>query len=99
MYTQNSKIKYQIDDIIKGLESSFYEKEYQNSSGIRFGLIEYSIPVIKDNIWFGVGTGDHVSEVVKRIKSSDDYEFEKNDKYKYLLQVLDVGYSSFLYKE
>jgi O-antigen ligase len=36
MYTQNSKIKYQIDDIIKGLESSFYEKEYQNSSGIRF---------------------------------------------------------------
>ena len=97
MYTQNSKIKYQIDDIIKGFESSFYEKEYQNSSGIRFGLIEYSIPVIKDNIWFGVGTGDHVSEVVKRIKSSDDYEFEKNDKYKYLLQVLDVGYSSFLH--
>lgn len=97
MYTQNSKIKYQIDDIIKGLESSFYEKEYQNSSGIRFGLIEYSIPVIKDNIWFGVGTGDHVSEVVNRIKSSYDYEFEKNDKYKYLLQVLDVGYSSFLH--
>lgn len=97
MYTQNSKIKYQIDDIIKGLESSFYEKDYQNSSGVRFGLIEYSIPVIKDNIWFGVGTGDHVSEVVNRIKSSYDYEFEKNDKYKYLLQVLDVGYSSFLH--
>lgn len=97
MYTQNDKIKYQIDDIIEGLENSFYEKEYKNSSGVRFGLIEYSIPVIKDNLLFGVGTGDHIAEVVKQIQSSDDYIFEEKIKYKYLLTVLDAGYSSFLH--
>ncbi len=97
IYLNNNEIKNQIDDIFNGLNKSYYEKEYSSSSGVRAGLIEYSIPVIKDNFFFGVGTGDHIDEVKKQIQKSSDYETEKDDKYKFLLKSINIGYSSFLH--
>lgn len=97
VYFNNIEIKNQLDEIYNGLKKSYYEKEYTNSSGVRSGLIEYSIPVIKDNFLFGVGTGDHIDEVKKEIQKSPDYEIEKDGKYKYLLKSINIGFSSFLH--
>lgn len=97
VYFNNIEIKNQLYEIYNGLKKSYYEKEYTNSSGVRSGLIEYSIPVIKDNFLFGVGTGDHIDEVKKEIQKSPDYEIEKDGKYKYLLKSINIGFSSFLH--
>lgn len=41
---------------------------FNSSFGTRLGFIYYAIPVIKDNLLFGVGTGDHMEPVYNEIK-------------------------------
>lgn len=41
---------------------------FHSSFGSRLGFMYYAIPVVKDNLLFGVGTGDHMTPVYDEIK-------------------------------
>lgn len=60
-------------------EIGFDENNYQSISS-RFGKIEASVQVIKNNIWFGTGTGDIIDELVKEYRKM---KFVMGYKYRY----------------
>lgn len=88
-------IKHQVYDIIDGIEKSFTSKDYDSSSGARVGMIVHSLPVIKENWIFGVGTGDHVVSVVEEILK--DPFFDGSVRYAELFRALHIGKSSHLH--
>jgi O-antigen ligase len=55
-----------IDDINK-----LSDNELDTSLGARAGLYLYSYNMIKNNIFFGVGTGDHINYVINEIETSN----------------------------
>jgi len=78
------------------------EKDFNTSAGARYGMVLYSIPVIKENWLFGVGTGDHAVEVRNRIVA--DYRAkiaaghtEATEQYKELIRSMFIGKSSHLH--
>ncbi len=63
--TINQRVNAVFENFEKGIKSKRY---YENgSTAQRVGLTLYSIEVIKDNPFFGVGTGDHMVELRKKI--------------------------------
>lgn len=60
-------------------EIGFDKDNYQSISS-RFGKIEASVEVIKNNIWFGTGTGDIIDELVKEYRKM---KFVMGYKYRY----------------
>lgn len=62
-----------VDDFRK----SYTANDYTTPGGIRIGYYTYALKVIKENWLFGVGTGDHMYEVIKRI---NDEESNANNK-------------------
>ncbi len=65
--------------IIEIDETGFDKNNYQSISS-RFGKIEASVEVIKNNIWFGTGTGDIIDELVKEYRKM---KFVMGYKYRY----------------
>jgi len=57
----------------------FDKNNYQSISS-RFGKIEAAVVVIKNNMWFGTGTGDLKDDLVKEYK---DMNFVMGYKYRY----------------
>lgn len=57
-----------------------FDKDNYGSISSRFGKFEASYNVIKDNLWFGTGTGDMTDELVKKYH---DMEFTMGYKYRY----------------
>lgn len=67
--TVNLRVDRAIDNFEKGMTS---KKFYENgSTAQRIGLTLYSMEVIKENPIFGVGTGDHMDELRKRIPEEE----------------------------
>lgn len=69
--------------------ASIIDGDYDSSSGSRIGLVIYSIPVIKENFLFGVGTGDHISAVEQQVLNSEN--FKDREKYAEILRVFSAG--------
>lgn len=67
--TINIRVNSAIDNFEKGMTS---QKFYENgSTAQRIGLTLYSMEVIKENPLFGVGTGDHMDELRKKIPEEE----------------------------
>ena len=64
-------VKNNLLDEIYGAYNSLYTVDYTKSMSARIGMAKYSLEVVKDNILFGVGTGEHALEVIKRINESN----------------------------
>jgi len=64
-YSNSSIVKSKVYSIKHGLVNAYEKQEYQGSVGLRIGWWIYSYDVFKNNILFGVGTGDHLDEVKK----------------------------------
>lgn len=62
-----------VDDAINSLNGS-----YSTPGGIRVGYYVYGWEVIKQNPVFGVGTGDHMSEVITVINQEEKNETNRN---------------------
>ena len=62
------------------LEKIGFDKNNYRSISSRFGKIEASLEVIKNNFWFGTGTGDAKDELVKEYKRMN---FVMGYKYRY----------------
>lgn len=74
-------VMYQSSDLLQGkVAQTVIEIEklaqptadFDSSLGQRVGFWIYSLEVIKDNFWFGVGTGDSMDEVFKRVLPKDE---------------------------
>lgn len=72
-------IKQKFNQINEINKLGFDQNNYQSISS-RFGKIEASLNVIKNNFWFGTGTGDMIDELVKEYKKNN---FLMGYKYKY----------------
>lgn len=64
------------NDAMNSLDGS-----YSTPGGIRIGYYIYGWEVIKENPIFGVGTGDHISEVISVIDRQETNETNKNALY------------------
>jgi len=60
-------VKIQFLDEFDGIQKAIEEKDFSKSMSARLGITYYSFKVIKDNLIFGYGTGDHAYEVKKVI--------------------------------
>ncbi|QDF29541.1 O-antigen ligase family protein [Halarcobacter anaerophilus] len=69
--TVNARVNLTINSINKVLEN----EDYNSSIGLRLGFSKYAIDVIKNNLIWGVGTGDHMDEVYSILP----------EKYKYIV--------------
>jgi O-antigen ligase len=67
--TVNTRVNLTINSINKVLEN----EDYKSSLGLRLGFSKYAIEVIKDNLLFGVGTGDHMDAVDSVIPEKHKY--------------------------
>lgn len=91
-----SSVYFFIPSVIKNVTNeynnivaSFTDGDYDSSSGARIGMVSYSIPVIKENFLFGVGTGDHIDAVEKQVLNSEN--FKDKEKYTEVLRVFSAG--------
>lgn len=95
IYLSIPKVNTQINKIFINLQDSIENKNYNSSAGARVGMIIYSLPVIYKNPIFGVGTGDHVPDVLAKIYA--DPSSKNSKKYAELFRSLKIGKSSFLH--
>lgn len=77
------------------------EQKFNSSAGLRLGFWFYSLDVVKNNLFFGVGTGDEVITVKENIDEKDKYIIKNishphNEYLKNLLQFGLIGFLFFL---
>lgn len=104
-YNYADTVNKRVDKLINNTIKVIAEKDYSAGSvGARIGFSVYSWDVIKENLIFGVGTGDHMDEV--RTIIPDKHSFLKNTNYigkphnvyfEILLQQGIIGFSVFIY--
>jgi len=72
-------LKQKFNQLLKVEEIGFDRNNYQSISS-RFGKIEATLEVLKNNFWLGTGTGDVKDELVKEYKKMN---FVMGHKYRY----------------
>lgn len=75
-YHYSDTVNFRVNKTIQSINRMVYDDNYKTSLGLRIGFTKYSLDVIKENFFFGVGTGDHMDEVRNIIPSK--YEYIKN---------------------
>lgn len=75
IYSSVDVFKSRVDVTIASSESLLSDKNYNTSIGARVGMFVYAMDVISENVLFGNGTGDHVSEVKKYLEKTGDGGF------------------------
>lgn len=78
-YEISPMMNKKVSETIISIQKVNQEKiDFKTSLGTRLGIIYYSIPIIKDNFLFGVGTGDSFYEISKRVPTEDKFLANKN---------------------
>lgn len=75
---------------IQGVHDSIIKNDYTKSMAARIGVAKYSLDVISENLFFGVGTGGHSFEVRKKIDESD-LKINSNQSYQVIRDTLMSG--------
>ena len=78
-YNYIDVFKNRVDLTVTSFKSLEADKNYNTSIGARAGMFMYSLDVILENVAFGNGTGDSVSEVRKLVKE-ENRELSRNVK-------------------
>ena len=89
----------QTEDSVSKLVSG--DKNFNTSLGIRAGIYYYSFDAIKENLLFGVGTGDSMNEILKNapeewVANTDSASHEHNQYLSVLVKLGVVGLLVFL---
>jgi O-antigen ligase len=96
------------DRILKTVESvqaMVERQDYRSSLGYRVAVLSNSVEVVKENFWFGVGTGDHLDVVRAKVaETAPDYSYMANafqhlhnEYFSALIQFGIIGLLAFLY--
>jgi len=101
MYQSSSLLQSKVAQTVTEIERiSQPSADYDSSLGQRVGFWMYSLEVIKDNFWFGVGTGDSMDEVFERVLPKDEevksIAHEHNQYISIMLQFGLIGLLAFL---
>lgn len=92
--TVNKRVNQAIDDVRKIVN----ENNYNTSVGLRIGFTKYSIDTIKENLFFGVGVGDHMDEVRKTLPIEHNYIARITNPHNTYIQVfLQLGLFGFIF--
>lgn len=99
-YSNSKMFKTRIDYSLNTLSTISVVDDYRSSFGQRLGIWIYSLPVIKENFLFGVGTGDQRDEVRAKIEEKHSYLHNvsniHNEYVKNFLQFGLIGFIIFL---
>lgn len=66
-YNYSSVIHNRTHQTINSIEKIINNEDYSTSVGVRIGLSRYALEALKDNLIFGVGSGDDMNMLKKRI--------------------------------
>ncbi len=72
-YNFSSTVKSEVSLTIKSLKKVFYDNNFNSSIGKRLGFTKYSIDLISENPFLGVGTGDYMDEVRSLFSEKHSY--------------------------
>lgn len=73
MYQSSDLLQRKVDQTVMEVEKlSQPSADFRSSLGQRVGFWVYSLEVMKDNFFFGVGTGDSMDEVFARVLPKDE---------------------------
>lgn len=102
-YNHSSQFKLRIENTISDKEKLINgnKENFKSSIGLRIGFWLNSVDVIKENLIFGVGTGDHMNSVAQNLPKEHKYivqmiEHPHNEYLKILLQFGILGFIFFL---
>ncbi|AXX92912.1 polymerase [Malaciobacter molluscorum LMG 25693] len=100
-YNYSNTVNYRVNQTINSIEKIINDDNYKTSVGLRIGFTKYSLDVIKENLLFGVGTGDHMDKVraivPEKHKYIDSISKPHNVYTQILLQIGLVGMIGFIY--
>lgn len=101
MYKNSHLLQHKVAQTVHEIEKiSSHTADFNSSLGRRVGFWIYSFDVIKDNFWFGVGTGDSLDEVFARVLPKDEgvksIDHEHNQYISVMLQFGIIGLLVFL---
>jgi O-antigen ligase len=90
---------------VKSVQAMVERQDYNSSLGYRVAVLSNSVEVVKNNFWFGVGTGDHLDAVRAKVAETapdyshiaDTFQHLHNEYFSTLIQFGIVGLLSFLY--
>ncbi len=104
IYNYSSTVNFRVNQTINSINKILESEDYYSSVGARIGFTKYSLEIIKENPFFGVGTGDHMDKVRAIIPEKHSYLADKNFIGKphnvyiqILLQFGLIGFISFFY--
>ncbi|RYA24898.1 polymerase [Malaciobacter halophilus] len=100
-YTFSDTVNIRIHQTINSINKILKDDNYNSSVGLRIGFTKYSIDVIKENILFGVGTGDHMDKVREKLPLKHEYISRLSSPHNIYIQILlqfgIIGFLIFLY--
>jgi len=64
-YSYSPAFQKRLNNTESGISRLIEKSDYSSSIGSRVGAWKYSIPVIKEHLFFGVGTGNQLNEIKK----------------------------------
>ncbi|WP_373073759.1 O-antigen ligase family protein [Sulfurimonas sp.] len=70
-YNTSSVFNKRLNGFFNQTEAAIEKKNYHTPTGVRVGFNVYGYEIIKENIVFGVGTGDHIDEFMNYVKEHD----------------------------
>ena len=100
-YNYFSLVQNRVDLTINSINNIIKSENYSSSLGLRIGFAKYSLEVIKNEPLLGVGTGDYMQEVRKRLPPKYKYigniSYPHNLYIQILLQIGIIGLCAFFY--
>ncbi|PHO11331.1 polymerase [Malaciobacter marinus] len=87
-YTYADTVNKRVNQTIDNVQKIINENNYNSSIGLRIGFTKYSIDTIKENLFFGVGVGDHMDVVKKSLPKEHSYIKEITNPHNTYIQVL-----------
>jgi O-antigen ligase len=71
-YNTSSIFYERVNGFFNQTEAAIEKQNYHTSTGARVGFYVHSYGLIKDNLFFGVGSGDHIDEFMNYVREHDD---------------------------
>ena len=80
-YNTSSIFYERVNGFFHQTEAAIEKQNYHTSTGTRIGFYTYSKEIIKENLMFGVGSGDHIDEFMNYVNQHESNKQNLNSMY------------------